>query len=171
MDWKERFEKLLPSNYINGRAFRKAELRKLEKIIAYPKAKLNEDERLSQKMLYQQQHRDLVRSLYPNPFVRLVRYAGKLAFATLKWTYNKIKGSAPTANKNQVRNEKTKKMSDAEIRQFLKSSLADSKTMNKRREKTAAAKPEIDKKVSTGKAKKATIIVPLKPAKSLGKGI
>lgn len=171
MDWKERFEKLLPSNYINGRAFRKAEMRKLEKIMSYPKGKLNEDERLSQKMLFQEQYKQLERSLYPNPVVRLVRNAGKLAFASLKWTYNKIKGPAPTTNKNQVRNEKTAPMSDAEIRQFLKRSMADSKTINQQGEKTTAAKPEINKKVTANKVKKSAVIVPFKAGKPVRKGL
>ncbi len=171
MDWKERFEKLLPSNYINGRAFRKAEMRKLEKIIAYPKAKLNEDERLSQKMLYQQQYRELERSLYPNPLVRLVRNAGKLAFSTLKWSYNSIKGTAPPRLKNKFQSGKTGPMGDVEIRQFLKRSLTDSETMKRRKDNLKVTSPDTNKKVSTDKAKKTALIVPFKPAKTIRKGI
>ncbi len=172
MDWKERWEKLLPSNYINGRAFRKAELRKLEKIMEYPKAKLNEEEKLGQKVLYQQQYRELEKSLYPNPLVRFARNAGKLALTTLKWTFNKIKGPSPNHNRNQISNNIRKPVTDSEIREFLKKSLATTKKANSSKQNVKEGTTVLNSnKVTGNKQKKTGVVVPFKASKSVQKGI
>lgn len=171
MDWKERFEKLLPSHFMNGRAFKKAELKKMEKIISYPTAKLNEEERLSQKML-REQFRKLERSLYPNPLVRLLRNTGKFVATTIKWSVNKIMNQAPSRTKNQVSNTTTKpETSDSEIRTFLKKSMAEPRSAQKKKEKTKVEAPDINNKVSDGRRKRTGVIVPFKPAKTMRKGI
>ena len=85
MAWKQRFEKLFPPAFIKSADFKKAEMRKLEKILSYPRAKLNEDERLSRKLV-RQQYIQLERERYPNPFVRLARNMGKLGWNAMKWT-------------------------------------------------------------------------------------
>ena len=169
MEWKERFEKLFPPSFLQSRAFKKAELRKLEKILSYPAKKLNEDEKLSKQMLYREQYKQLEKSLYPNPLVRLVRNTGKLALNTIKWTYNKVVKQAPLSGKNQIENRKTHPAKDAEIRDFLKRSLPDSEMASK---KTVEAKaPAIKNKVTASKGKKMGVIVPFKPGKSIRKGI
>lgn len=171
MEWKERFEKLFPPSFLQSRAFKKAELKKLEKLLSYPAKKLNEDEKLSQKMLYREQYKQLEKSLYPNPVVRLFRNAGKLALSTIQWTYNKIMKQEPLKGSNQAVNSKPKPANDSEIRDFLKRSLNDANTEAKRSVKAKAKAPANKRKVSTANVKKMGVIVPFKPGKSLGRGI
>lgn len=172
MDWKERWEKLLPSDYINSRTFQKAELKKLEKIMSYPKNKLNEEERLSHKLLYHQKYRGLERSLYPNPLVRLARNAGKLSMAALKWSFNKIRNQASTKTKNPTNNGMTNPgTSESEVREFLKNSLTEVKSNNRKQQKSKTATSAVKRTVSANSRKKSAIIVPFKPAKGIRKGI
>ncbi|WP_313492015.1 MULTISPECIES: hypothetical protein [Sphingobacterium] len=172
MDWKERWEKLLPSNYINSRTFQKAELKKLEKVISYSKAKLNEEERLSQKLLYHQKYKELERSLYPNPLVRLIRNAGKLTGAAITWTFNKIRYQPSSGTKNQTNNGTVKPgRSDMEVREFLKNSMNEVKIQNRKLQKSKVTTSDVRRKVPANSRKKSAVIVPFKPAKGIRKGI
>ncbi|MNJ95267.1 hypothetical protein D3C87_129750 [compost metagenome] len=171
MEWKERFEKLFPPSFLQSRAFKKAELKKLHKITSYPKSKLNEDEKLSQKMLYEQQYKELEKSLYPNPLLRLLRNTGRLAFNTLKWSLGKITGVAPIRNPNPVKNNSTIPASENEIRQFLKKSLPNTQGLKKKTEKTKTAEQNLNQKTSPSRQKKPTVIVPFKAGKTVRKGI
>ncbi|CDT15638.1 hypothetical protein BN1088_150008 [Sphingobacterium sp. PM2-P1-29] len=172
MDWKERFEKLFPPSFLQSRSFKKAELKKLEKILAYPSKKLSEDERLSQKMLYQEQYKKLEKSLYPNPIVRLARNAGKLSFTALKWSFNKIFKQAPVGNKNQISNNTRKPTTDSEVREFLNKSLATTKKAVSSKQKVKVGTPAMNaNKVTGNNQKKTGVVVPFKPSKSVQKGI
>lgn len=139
--------------------------------MSYPGAKLNEEEKLSQKML-REQYRELERSLYPNPIIRLVRNAGKLTGAAIKWTFNRIKNQPFSRTKNQPNNRMAKPgTSDTEVREFLKNSMNEVKTINRKQQKTKTATTEVKRKVSSNSRKKSAVIVPFKPAKGIRKGI
>lgn len=130
MAWKERFEKLFPASFLQGKDFQKAELKKLEKILSFPSNKLNEDERLSRKLVRQQYLR-LNRTIYPNPLIRLGINATKLTASAIKWSFNKLTLTRPSHNKKAVQNKKEMPVSDAEIRSFLEKGIAESKAQTK----------------------------------------
>lgn len=118
MDWKERFEKLFPSSFLNGRDFKKAELKKLEKILSQPKAKLNEEELLTRRMV-RTQYQQLERTLYPNTIVRLIRNTGKLTVNTIRWSAKQLRNRPRGTGKSRV-----KSLKDSEVRDMIQKDKA-----------------------------------------------
>lgn len=146
MEWKERFEKQFPSDFIKGRTFRSAELKRLERILAYPGKKLTEDERLSQRMVYSEHYRELEKSLYPNPIIRLIRNVGKFAEAGLMWTAERVRNMF-------AKPRPVSTLKDSDIRKFLKDSIQESSKVDKRN----VASVKSDNQISTGEKNKEDI--------------
>lgn len=124
--WKERWEKLFPASFLKSKDFQRAELKKLEKILSFPSNKLNEDERLSRKLVRQQYMR-LNRTIYPNPLIRLGVNATKLTASAIKWSLNKLNLTHPSKNKKAVQNKKEIPVNDSEIKSLLEKGIAVSK--------------------------------------------
>lgn len=142
MAWKQRFEKLFPPAFLKSADFKKAEMRKLEKILSYPRSKLNEDERLSRKLV-RQQYKQLVRELYPNPFVRLARDTGKLSWNVLKWAGKGV-ARAFAGNRTAVAG----KIGDTAIRTMLQKDVEAGKQKTK---KTLVAPATVKRKRTNSK--------------------
>lgn len=128
--WKERFEKLFPASFLQSKDFQKAELQKLEKILAYPGGKLNDEERLSRKLV-RQQYRQLNKKIYPNPLIRFGVNAAKVTATALKWSYNKLTQPRISQDKKTSQNKKGMLVSDSEIKSLLEKGIAESKAHSK----------------------------------------
>lgn len=122
--WKERWEKLFPASFLQSKDFQRAELKKMEKILAFPRGKLNEDEKLSRKYL-RQEYIKLNRKIYPNPFIRFGVNAAKVASGMIRWTFNKLKKPSLPHVQSAAQNNKAILDNNSEIKAFLEKGIAE----------------------------------------------
>lgn len=80
--WKQRFDKLFSSDVTGSRAFKLEQLAMYERLLRQHKS-LSSDEKIFRKLVGQEK-RNLERSLYPNPLVRLIRKSIMLGVSVFK---------------------------------------------------------------------------------------
>lgn len=129
--WKERFEKMFPSWFIESKEFQKAELAKLRSIIHAKTGKLSEEEKLSKKILQGYYHK-VEQQVYPTfpsrISARIGNYVQTAAKALVERIRNKQSGS-----------KKTIAPTPSDVSKLLKE-FAQSNKLNKRRGTRQVAK-------------------------------
>lgn len=105
--WKKRFEKLFSAEVTNSRAFKLEELRMFERLLQRNPRGLNNEEKIFRKLI-RQEKRNLVRSLYPNPLIRLIRNIFKTGASVLSTGRTFINGD-PLPKQADLLNEQLKK--------------------------------------------------------------
>ncbi|MDR3008581.1 MAG: hypothetical protein LBV59_11645 [Sphingobacterium sp.] len=96
--WKEKFEKMFPSWFIESKEFQKAELAKLRSIIHSKTGKLSEEEKLSKKIL-QGYYNKFEREVYPTYSSRISARIGNYLQTVAKSLIERIRNMQADSKK------------------------------------------------------------------------
>lgn len=99
--WKQRFDKLFSSEVSESRAFKLEHLKMYDQLLQRSTKGLSRDER-SFRNLVKQERRNLVRSLYPNPLIRLLKTTFDTAASVIRFGARLAKGKAESGQTEHI---------------------------------------------------------------------